>query len=175
MAAAAPVGAFCGGFAPGRMAGVGTMVPNVGEGVDAGSARRSQAASNSSIKAAITSADVRRNRFNLTFTSVRVTQKREVSSRWHGPFNSGEQDLKAATRTGRQSIRTCVSCRPQEVPCTCGLASRRDEVQRRCRTVLQVQILVLWLSHRDPGVTVERHPAAPLAGMVKGYCPAEQK
>ena len=24
-----------------------------------------------------------------------------------------------------------------------------------------------WLSHRDPGVTVERHPAAPLAGMGK--------
>ena len=32
---------------------------------------------------------------------------------------------------------------------------------------LQVQILVLRLSHRDPGVTVERHPAAPLAGMGK--------
>ena len=28
-------------------------------------------------------------------------------------------------------------------------------------------MLVLWLSHRDPGVTVERHPAAPLAGMGK--------
>ena len=32
---------------------------------------------------------------------------------------------------------------------------------------MQVQILVLRLSHRDPGVTVERHPAAPLAGMGK--------
>ena len=32
---------------------------------------------------------------------------------------------------------------------------------------LQGQILVLRLSHRDPGVTVERHPAAPLAGMGK--------
>ena len=32
---------------------------------------------------------------------------------------------------------------------------------------LQIQILVLRLSHRDPGVTVERHPAAPLAGMGK--------
>ena len=32
---------------------------------------------------------------------------------------------------------------------------------------LQVQILVLRLFHRDPGVTVERHPAAPLAGMGK--------
>ena len=30
---------------------------------------------------------------------------------------------------------------------------------------LQVQILVLRLSHRDPGVTVQRHPSAPLAGI----------
>ena len=40
---------------------------------------------------------------------------------------------------------------------------------------LQVQILVLRLSHRDPGVTVERHPAAPLAGMAKVYRPAREK
>ena len=40
---------------------------------------------------------------------------------------------------------------------------------------LQVQILVLRLSHRDPGVTVERHPAAPLTGMAKVYRPARQK
>ena len=30
---------------------------------------------------------------------------------------------------------------------------------------LQVQILVLRLSHRDPGVAVQRHPALPLAGI----------
>ena len=40
---------------------------------------------------------------------------------------------------------------------------------------LQVQILVLRLSHRDPGVTVERHPAAPLAGIVRVYRPAREK
>ena len=30
---------------------------------------------------------------------------------------------------------------------------------------LQVQVLVLGLSHRDPGVAVQRHPALPLAGI----------
>ena len=43
----------------------------------------------------------------------------------------------------------------------------REQPARPLPLHLQVQILVLRLSHRDPGVTVERHPAAPLAGMGK--------
>ena len=38
---------------------------------------------------------------------------------------------------------------------------------------LQVQILVLRLSHRDPGVAVRRHPATPLAGMPEVWLSAK--
>ena len=58
----------------------------------------------------------------------------------------------SATRNSQLSIgKTAIIPRPQ----------------KRLTYHLQVQILVLRLSHRDPGVTVERHPAAPLAGMGK--------
>ena len=43
----------------------------------------------------------------------------------------------------------------------------REQPARTSRSTCRSRFLSLRLSHRDPGVTVERHPAAPLAGMGK--------
>ena len=90
-------------------------------------------------------------------------------SPWVSPLES--RSMWVTTRVSPSTTRSSSSKRPPR-SFLAPLASFGSDISQGAAGAdqplhLQVQILVLRLSHRDPGVTVERHPAAPLAGMGK--------